>query len=227
MPRREAAQEVLPTAFPVRVVIDIKNAQTFDWAGALALWGGNMPSGSGGFSQQHGYVWFKVDPLTNAPVNRVVSQNIQRRLIGDAIGQVAHSGENEMVAEIASLREEIGALERAVYHAKSAKEPLQTKTKTAMKKNVRTLYTKWAALDAQVSGVAPVVDVIPDEEASILTKANKAAISRHARLERQRAQALAREPGATGRALAAVLADAEANRARAAYGNTHDAMRMI
>jgi hypothetical protein len=190
----------MPT--PVRIIIDIHDVGTFNWAGAFALWSANFKSTSMGFANDYGYVWYKVNPENNIPIIPL-SENVRSRTIGMPPGRIQIIDNS---AEIAELREEIDAVERAVYHAKSTKTLLPAKTKTAMQNGVKRLYSRWAALDADNIAMAAIatetitpVELSPDE-VERMKKAERAAKARAARLERlerHRSAELARAAGST------------------------------
>jgi hypothetical protein len=171
---------------PVRIILDIKDSETIPWKSALELWGINFPSNVMGFSREYGYAWYKVNPATNMPIVPL-STNVMRYSVGNPPGNVTIIDNSK---ELSELREEIEAVERAVYKVRADKEPVAERTKSAMKNSVKKLYTRWAALDAAQIAL-PVVDtaIEPTGEKYIespYTRAEKAAKAKVARLSRRR-----------------------------------------
>jgi hypothetical protein len=142
----------MPT--PVRIIIDITDADGFDWEAASAYWKTRFNRNFSGYNSDLDYTWYKVNPSTNMPLIPLPPA-VRARVLGVPPGSVQivdHS------ADIEELREEIRAVERAVYHAKAAKEPIPMKTKTAMKNSVRKLYSRWAALDVITTALSAIAD---------------------------------------------------------------------
>ena len=170
---------------PLRIIIDINDVASFEWKAAFALMQQNFEGSNMGFARDYGYAWYKVDPNTNVPIVPL-STNVKYYTVGRPPGSVSMFDNSD---EIAKVREEIEAVERAVYRAKAAKEEIPTKTKEAMKKSVRTLYTRWASLNAETTEMLNTAEVVPreshqiDERAAASIAAAKAKV---ARLSRQR-----------------------------------------
>ena len=142
----------MPT--PVRIVIDIRDMDNFDWDTAFGLWANNFPLSSKkqGMTYTPGYAWFKVDPETGKP-EAELTNGVKYMLVSEALAEPTRNG----------LREEIDALASAVYKMKremqSGKTP-NPRTVAAIENTIRATYSRWAALDVPpAEGIEDIAEV--------------------------------------------------------------------
>ena len=138
----------MPT--PIRIIIDIKDADTFNWEEAHRLWKANFHVSSQGFGSTCGYGWYKADPTSGAPLTPLTEST--RRYLINGTG----------VVDTDELKEQIDALASAVYKMKRdmqngiTPEPSRV---AAIENTIRKTYSRWAEIPESAEGIEDIAEV--------------------------------------------------------------------